>query len=63
MPRDGIPESADVFVRILDEEGAKQINAYERGLIPSTQSDFWWETVNRFSTVYSKRIHFKTGAP
>lgn len=63
VPRDGIPESADVFVRILDEEGAKQINAYERGLIPSTQSDFWWETVNRFSTVYSKRIHFKTGQP
>ena len=63
VPRDGIPESADVFVRILDEEGAKQINAYERGLIPSTQPDFWWETVNRFSTVYSKRVHFKTGSP
>ena len=63
VPRDGIPDYADVYVRILNEEGAKQINAYERGLIPSTQSDFWWETVNRFSTIYTKRIHFKSGTP
>ena len=63
VPRDGTPESADVFVRILNEEGAKQINAYERGLIPSTQADFWWDTVNRFSTVHTKRIYLKSGVP
>jgi len=59
VPADGIPTSADIFVRILDEEGAKQINAFERGLIPNDDPDFWWDTVIKFSTVYSKRVYFK----
>ena len=59
IPLDGIPTSVDIFVRILNEEGAKRINAYERGLIPTTDPDFWWNTVEQFSTVYSKRIYFQ----
>lgn len=60
VPADGIPSSVGIFVRILDDEGAKQINAYERGLIPSEDPDFWWNTVLRFSKVYTKRIYFQS---
>ncbi len=60
IPADGIPTSVEIFVRILDDEGAKQINAYERGLVPSEDPDFWWNTVRQFSEVYTKRIYFKS---
>lgn len=63
IPQDGRPTSAEIFVRILDEEGAKQLNAYERGLIPTDDANFWWNTVNEFSTVYTQRVQFKGGAP
>lgn len=59
VPADGIPTSAQVFARILDEEGVKQISAYERGLVPTIDPDFWWNTVTQFSTVYTKRVQFK----
>lgn len=61
VPDDGIPSSAEIFVRILDEEGAKQISAFERGLIPSDDPDFWWKTVNQFSMVYTRRVQFRSG--
>ncbi|MCZ6672080.1 MAG: type II secretion system protein [Verrucomicrobia bacterium] len=61
VPQDGMPSSAEVYVRILDEEGTKQISAYERGLVPTDDPDFWWKTVKKFSSVYSKRVQFKTG--
>ena len=60
VPQDGLPSSVEIFVRILDEEGAKQLGAYERGLIPTTDPDFWWKTVDQYSTVYSRRVHFIT---
>ncbi|MCB1121017.1 MAG: type II secretion system GspH family protein [Verrucomicrobiae bacterium] len=62
VPTDAVPESVQIFVRILDEEGAKQLSAYERGLIPSDDSDFWWNTVNQHSTVYTRWIQFKGGS-
>ncbi len=63
IPTDGTPTSTEIFVRILEEEGAKRLNAYERGLIPTEDPDFWWNTVNQFSTVYTQRVQFKGGAP
>lgn len=59
VPQDGVPTSAEVFVRILEEEGAKQINAFERGQIPNSDPDFWWKTVNRYSSVYSTHVQFQ----
>jgi prepilin-type N-terminal cleavage/methylation domain-containing protein len=61
VAENAIPTSAQIFVRILDEEGAKQLSAYERGLIPTSDSKFWWNTVNQFSTVYTRWIQFKGG--
>ena len=61
IPQDGFPSSAEIFVRILEEEGAKRLNAYERGLIPTDDPDFWWNTVNEFSSVYTQRVQFKGG--
>jgi type II secretory pathway pseudopilin PulG len=61
VPRDGLPTSAEIFVRILEEEGAKRLNAFERGLIPTEDPDFWWNTVIEFSSVYTRRIQFKGG--
>jgi type II secretory pathway pseudopilin PulG len=62
VPTNSIPTAAEIFVRILDEEGAKQINAFERGLIPSNDPDFWWNTVNQFSTVSTRWVQFKGGS-
>lgn len=62
VPLETVPESAQVFVRILEEEGAKQLSAYERGLIPTGDPDFWWNSVNRYSTVYTCWIQFKGGS-
>ena len=61
VPDNGRPSSAEIFVRVLEEEGAKILNAYERGLIPTEDPDFWWNTVNQYSTVYTHRVYFKGG--
>lgn len=61
IPQDGLPSSAEIYVRILDEEGAKRINAYERGLITTEDPDYWWNTVNEFSTVYTQRVQLRGG--
>ena len=59
VPIDGIPSSAEIFVRILTEEGVKQLNAFERGLIPTTDPNFWWNTVQEFSSVYTRRVQLR----
>jgi len=57
---ENIPDYADIVIRILDEEGVKRINAYERDLIPTENEDYWWETAEAFSTVYTRRVIFKS---
>jgi prepilin-type N-terminal cleavage/methylation domain-containing protein len=49
----GFPEVAEVFVRVLTEEGARQIEALESGKLPGLD---WWTIVSAHSQVYTRRI-------
>jgi prepilin-type N-terminal cleavage/methylation domain-containing protein len=63
------PEVADVMVRILTEEGARQLAAMESpsGAIkrPSghaSDAAWWWAVVEANSRVYTRRVEIKEGA-
>ena len=49
----GFPEVAEVFVRVLTEEGARQIEGLESGKLPGLD---WWTIVTANSQVYTRRI-------
>lgn len=55
------PDVVDVFVRILTEEGARQIQNLESGRLPvsGTFYDQWWEIAIEHSRVFTRRIHVK----
>ncbi|MCM2275462.1 MAG: prepilin-type N-terminal cleavage/methylation domain-containing protein [Candidatus Didemnitutus sp.] len=60
------PDVADVMIRVLSEEGARQIAAIEQGTVarPSnytTDAAWWWAVVETNSTVYVRRIEVKGG--
>jgi hypothetical protein len=54
------PVFADVFLRILDDEGAQLIQAIESGLLQPpagvTANDFWWQTATAHSEIYTRRV-------
>ena len=56
------PNVVDVMVRILTEEGAKQIAALEDGFIPPGTSfdKTWWEIAEANSKVFTQRIYVNT---
>lgn len=49
----GFPEVAEVFIRVLTEEGARQIEALEAGRLPGPD---WWTIASASSQVYTRRI-------
>lgn len=54
------PDVVDVFVRILTEEGARQIQSLESGRQTVSQADFdriWDEIALEHSRVFTRRIH------
>jgi type II secretory pathway pseudopilin PulG len=55
----GFPEVVEVFVRILTDEGARQIAALEAGNITGD----WWQIANANSQVYTRRIEIKSRVP
>lgn len=52
----GFPEVAEVFVRILTDQGVNEIASLENGL----RTGNWWEIALANSRVYVRRIEFKT---
>ena len=46
------PDVVDIMVRVLTDEGAKQLDLYENGSITGN----WWDIVEANSTVYTRRI-------
>ncbi len=52
----GFPAVAEVFVRILTDEGVTQIANLEAGRITGT----WWEIALANSRVYTRRIEIKS---
>lgn len=58
----GFPEQVEVFMRILTEEGAQKIEAFEDGrvLFPAAESneaEAWWQIVLQHSHVFVRTIH------
>lgn len=61
----GFPERVDVFVRILTDEGARLIAAYENGLlarpIETTSDDHgWWDLAERHSRVFITSVRLRS---
>ena len=54
------PAYCDVFLRLLDDEGARLINLIEGGQLTApigvTPANFWWQTAEQHSQVYTRRI-------
>ena len=54
------PEVAEVALRVLDEEGARLLAAYEAGRIQPpagvTPADYWWALCEAHSQVFTRRI-------
>jgi len=57
-----IPDSADIHLRILTEQGRQLIEAYESGKLISDDPDFWWKTALAHSETFSRRIYFRNQA-
>jgi hypothetical protein len=51
----GFPDSVEVFVRILTDEGVTQIANIEAGLTPNSAGK-WWEIALAHSRVYTRRV-------
>lgn len=62
------PAVADVFVRVLTEEGARQIELIETGRLVrprehSSDEAWWWSVADTHSRVFTRRIELKGGSP
>jgi prepilin-type N-terminal cleavage/methylation domain-containing protein len=62
------PEVADVMVRLLSEDGARQVAAMEQGRTErpaqfATDAAWWWSVVESNSTVHVRRVEWKGGSP
>lgn len=61
------PAVADVMIRVLTEDGARQVAAMEQGAVarPATfasDAQWWWSVVEAHSAVFVRRIELKGGA-
>jgi hypothetical protein len=58
--RHAFPEAADVMIRVLDDEGARLLAAYEGGRLhpPAgvAAADYWWTLAEAHSQVFTRRI-------
>ncbi|MBL9194339.1 MAG: prepilin-type N-terminal cleavage/methylation domain-containing protein [Opitutaceae bacterium] len=56
----GVPERMDLCLRLLTEEGARVIEAFERGRVrgaPGEREDeTWWALARRHSTVFTRTV-------
>ncbi|MGH8018910.1 MAG: hypothetical protein ACREIA_11555 [Opitutaceae bacterium] len=50
------PDSAEIFLRVLSDEGAKQLEMLEQGKFGDTE---WWDLVEANSQVFTRRVELK----
>ena len=50
------PDALDVMVRVISMKGAKLLEAFESGSVPSTDNLNWWSIAEEHSEVYIRRI-------
>lgn len=61
----GIPEVAEIFVRVLTDQGAELIEALETGKAGvrpadyATDADWWWGIAERHSQVFTRRVQIR----
>ncbi|MBE2216392.1 MAG: prepilin-type N-terminal cleavage/methylation domain-containing protein [Opitutaceae bacterium] len=55
----GFPEEIEVFLRVLTDDGAAQVEAFEKGLVPGTT---WWDIVLQHSEVHTRRVLVRSRA-
>lgn len=58
------PQVADILIRVLSHEGARQIAALEQGVIarPANHANnaaWWWAVVEEYSQVYVRRVELR----
>lgn len=61
---DRYPQVADVMLRVLSEEGARQIAAIEQGVVPrpasyASDAEWWWAVAEAHSSVFVRRVEVK----
>lgn len=63
------PDAADILLRVLTEEGARQIEAMEQGSgalarppVHPTDAAWWWAVVEANSRVFVRRVELKGGS-
>ena len=58
-----VPVAADVFVRILTDEGAAMISAVECGVLPAppemSADAWWWSVAGAHSNTYVRRVELR----
>jgi prepilin-type N-terminal cleavage/methylation domain-containing protein len=59
-----IPEVAEVMVRVLTQEGVRQLRAFEQGFARNnttlTDADYWWQLASQNSEVFVRRVAIKS---
>jgi type II secretory pathway pseudopilin PulG len=55
----GFPEYAEIFVRILTDEGVDKIDLMENAPSGYTPPESWWSVVQSNSRVYTRRVEIK----
>ncbi len=58
----GFPEVAEIFVRILTDDGVKQLDLLEKGTISLPAGERWWSFVEKNSQVFTRRVDIKSQA-
>lgn len=56
------PDVVEVMVRVLTEDGVRQLRNFENPPAGYVRSSTWWEIVSRNSHVYSRRIVLNQGS-
>ncbi len=60
------PQIVDFMVRVLSDDGARQVAALEQGTVTrpagfATDAEWWWAVVEANSTVFVRRVEVKGG--
>jgi type II secretory pathway pseudopilin PulG len=65
--RHAFPEVVEVMIRVLTDEGARRISAFENGRLQPpagvTPADYWWILAEAHSRVFTRRIAIASRPP
>jgi len=50
------PDVVDLMIRVLSSEGARLLEAFENGILSSSDTLSWWSIAEEHSKVYFRRV-------